>query len=315
MFGAGGNLGTLPSLIQPMEDFEFVALSPVTKKLLDRIRQTSASELPVLVLGEAGTGKSYIGRLFHSLSKSQFPGFLSVDFGLVESEQEATEIFSNLEGKDRNLILIEGFSKLGNNNQVRLLQKIRSEKGRNRYILAETPSLNEKVRQGILQESLLLEIQTLQVQLPCLRDRKEDIPPLVRFFLEEVGRRYNRKSIKISEKLGNFLLEYDYPGNLHQLRNLLEGMVSMHNTKTLDLKHLPPELFETQYRNENGLEVRTGIPLRDYEREIIRKNLRLVNGNREKAARILGISERTIYRKITEFELYDPDDEKNSPPS
>lgn len=93
MFGAGGNLGTLPSLIQPMEDFEFVALSPVTKKLLDRIRQTSASELPVLVLGENGTGKSYVGKLFHSFSKPQFPSFLSVDFGLAESEEEANEIF------------------------------------------------------------------------------------------------------------------------------------------------------------------------------------------------------------------------------
>ncbi|WP_246032000.1 helix-turn-helix domain-containing protein [Leptospira fluminis] len=298
-----------------MEDFEFVALSPLTKKLLDRIRQTSTSELPVLVLGDVGTGKSFIGRIFHDLSREKFPGFQFVDFGLAESDAESNEIFSSLEGKEGFLIVVENFSKLTPNSQVQLLQKIRNEKGKNRYILAESPLVGEKVRQGILQESLFIEIQTLQVQLPSLRERKEDIPSFVRKFLDEIGKRYNRKTIKVSEKLGHFLLEYDYPGNLHQLKNLLEGMVSMHNSKTLDTKHLPPELFSTRYTQGNGLEVRTGIPLKDYEREIIRKNLILVNGNREKAARILGISERTIYRKITEFELFESNDGKTLPPS
>lgn len=298
-----------------MEESNFIALSPSTRKILDRMKQAVSSDLPVLFLGEAGTGKSYLGYLFHSFCKDRFPHYQVFDFSISESDAETSEIFSKLDGKVGATIFLEAISNLNPNFQVQLLQKIRNEKGKNRYILSDQPDLSEKVKSGKVQESLMTEIQTLQVKIPTLRERKEDIPPLTRFFLDLIGKRYNRKNIKISEKLGKFLLEYDYPGNLHQLKNLLEAMVSMHNVKTLDTKHLPPELFETGYKQNNNLSVRTGIPLRDYEREIIRRNLILVNGNREKAARILGISERTIYRKITEFELFDSEDGKNPPSS
>ncbi|PJZ66903.1 Fis family transcriptional regulator [Leptospira wolffii] len=297
-----------------MEESHFIALSPLTRKLLERAKQAASSDLPLLFIGENGTGKSFFGAVFHSFCKERFPKFYVYDFTAPESEAEIAELFSQIDGKAGNTIYLEGFSNLSPGLQVQLLQKIRNEKGKNRYLLSDSPDLNEKVKSGKLQESLFLEIQTLQLRLPTLRDRKEDIPPLTRIFLDLIGKKYNRKNIKISEKLGRFLLEYDYPGNLHQLKNLLEGMVSMHNVKTLDTKHLPPELFETQYKDGLELTVRTGITLRDYEREIIRRNLILVNGNREKAARILGISERTIYRKITEFGLFDSNDEKNPAP-
>ncbi|PJZ71553.1 Fis family transcriptional regulator [Leptospira perolatii] len=289
-----------------MDEDSFVALSPTSRKLLDRIRQSSNSDLPVLVLGEIGTGKSYLGKLLCSLAKAKFPNFTAFDFGASETDSEAKEAFSTLSSLNGHTILLENVSKLDPALQVQLLQKIRADKGKNRYIFSEDLNIKEKVSNGKLLESLLIEIQTLQLNLPALRERKEDIAPFVRFFLADVGKKYGRRNIKISDKLGKFLLEYDYPGNLHQLRNLIEGMVSLHNVKTLDTKHLPPELFETRYKTEIKLEVRTGIPLKDYEREIIRRNLVLVNGNREKAARILGISERTIYRKITEFDLNDP---------
>ncbi len=298
-----------------MEEFHFIALSPLTRKLLDRVKQAALSDLPLLLLGENGTGKSFLGSIFHSFCRERFPQYHVYDFAPSESELEITDLFSKIDGKAGNIIYLEGISNLTPALQVQLLQRIRNEKGKNRYLLSDSPDLPEKVKSGKVQESLFVEIQTLQIKLPTLRDRKEDIAPLTRNFLDTIGKRYNRKNIKISEKLGKFLLEYDYPGNLHQLKNLLEGMVSMHNVKTLDTKHLPPELFETGYKKEQDLSVRTGIPLRDYEREIIRRNLILVNGNREKAAKILGISERTIYRKITEFELFDSNDEKNLPPS
>ncbi|TGK07156.1 sigma-54-dependent Fis family transcriptional regulator [Leptospira semungkisensis] len=298
-----------------MDESSFIALSPLTRKILEKMKQAVSSDLPLLLLGESGTGKSHIGFAFYSLCKERFPQYQSYDFSISESEEEVGEFFTKLDGKGGSIIFLEGVSNLGPNFQVQLLQKIRNEKGKNRYLLSDNPDFAEKVKSGQVQESLFVEIQTLQVRLPTLRDRKEDIPAFTRLFLELVGKRYNRKNIKISEKLGRFLLEYDYPGNLHQLRNLLEGMVSMHNVKTLDTKHLPPELFETGYRQNSDLSVRTGIPLRDYEREIIRRNLILVNGNREKAARILGISERTIYRKITEFELFDSQDGKTPPSS
>lgn len=294
-----------------MDESHFIALSPLTRKILERAKQASASDLPILFIGERGTGKSFLGNLLHSFCKERFPKYYAYDFFSLESEAEILELFSQIDGKAGNTIFIEGISNLSPALQVQLLQKIRNEKGKNRYLLSDLPDLSEKVRTGALQEALFVEIQTLQLRLPTLRDRKEDIAPLTRSFLDSIGKRYNRKNIKISEKLGRFLLEYDYPGNLHQLRNLLEGMVSMHNVKTLDTKHLPPELFETQYKEDLELSVRTGITLRDYEREIIRRNLILVNGNREKAAKILGISERTIYRKITEFGLFDSNDEKN----
>ncbi|AXR59973.1 helix-turn-helix domain-containing protein [Leptospira mayottensis] len=291
------------------EEHIFITNASNSIKVLNRLKSLSQNTLPLFVTGGPGSGKTFVSNLIAGLSGLN-PRVLILDSDNVESERGLESILSD--GKNTYFVF-KNFPNFSKEVQVYLLKKIRENQNDSRFIFISDKEWKQKLKTGQILESLYFEISNFRLDLPDLRERKEDIPLLIRHFLEILSEKYKRKEIRLSEKLVQFLLNYDFPGNVRQLKNLLEGMISLFAVRILDVKHLPPQMFETSYVYSEFIEVKTGIPLKDYEREIIKRNLILVNGNREKAAKILGISERTIYRKIIEFGLSAEAEGKNPP--
>ncbi|WP_032809194.1 MULTISPECIES: helix-turn-helix domain-containing protein [unclassified Leptospira] len=291
------------------EEHIFISNASNSVKILNRLKSLSQSTLPLFVTGGPGSGKTFVSNLIADLSGLN-PRVVVLDSDSVESEKSLESILSDGENT---YFIFKNFPNFSKETQVYLLRKVRENTSGSRFIFISDKEWKRKLEAGRILESLYFEISNFRLDLPDLRERKEDIPLLIRHFLETLSEKYKRKEIRLSEKLVQFLLNYDFPGNVRQLKNLLESMISLFAVRILDVKHLPPQLFETSYVYSEFIEVKTGIPLKDYEREIIKRNLILVNGNREKAAKILGISERTIYRKIIEFDLSGEVEGKNPP--
>ncbi|MBW0433146.1 helix-turn-helix domain-containing protein [Leptospira yasudae] len=291
------------------EEHNFISNASNSIKILNRLKSLSQNKMPLFVTGGPGSGKTFVSSLIASLS-GENPKVVILDCESVETETALNSILSD----DQNTyFVLKDFHDFPKELQAFLLKRLRENRSNSRFIFLSGKEWKQKLDAGQILESLYFEISNFRLDLPDLRERKEDIPLLIKHFLETLSEKYKRKEVRLSEKLYQLLLNYDFPGNVRQLKNLLESMVSLFAVRVLDVKHLPPQMFETSYVYPEFIEVKTGIPLRDYEREIIKKNLILVNGNREKAARILGISERTIYRKIIEFGLSGEAEGKNPP--
>ncbi|WP_039938855.1 helix-turn-helix domain-containing protein [Leptospira noguchii] len=291
------------------EEHIFIGNASNSIKIFNRLKSLSQTNLPLFVTGGPGSGKTFVSNLIASLSGTN-PQVLIIDSDYYENQKSLESILSV---KKNAYFLFKDFPNFPKENQAYLLKRIREDQNNSRFIFISGKEWKQKLEAGQILESLYFEISNFRLDLPDLRERKEDIPLLIKHFLEILSDKYKRKEIRLSEKVYHILLNYDFPGNIRQLRNLLESMISLFAVRVLDVKHLPPQMFETSYIYSEFIEVKTGIPLRDYEREIIKKNLIFVNGNREKAAKILGISERTIYRKIIEFGLSDEAEGKNPP--
>ncbi|UOG34246.1 helix-turn-helix domain-containing protein [Leptospira noguchii] len=291
------------------EEHIFIGNASNSIKIFNRLKSLSQTNLPLFVTGGPGSGKTFVSNLIASLSGTN-PQVLIIDSDYYENQKSLESILSVQKNA---YFLFKDFPNFPKENQAYLLKRIREDQNNSRFIFISGKEWKQKLEAGQILESLYFEISNFRLDLPDLRERKEDIPLLIKHFLEILSDKYKRKEIRLSEKVYHILLNYDFPGNIRQLRNLLESMISLFAVRVLDVKHLPPQMFETSYVYSEFIEVKTGIPLRDYEREIIKKNLIFVNGNREKAAKILGISERTIYRKIIEFGLSDEAEGKNPP--
>jgi two-component system response regulator HydG len=169
--------------------------------------------------------------------------------------------------------------------------------------------LEQCIAAGTFREDLYHRLKVVTIRLPRLTDRREDIPLLIDYFLKEHCRRHNKQISGISTAARRRLLAYDWPGNVRQLRNVIESMVVVDYDGVLDLDDLPAELAppageaNATASGSNGLHELVGKSLSDLEGLFIGETLRVTGGNREEAAEMLGIGERTLYRKIKEYGL------------
>ncbi|MFN3247230.1 MAG: sigma 54-interacting transcriptional regulator, partial [Leptonema sp. (in: bacteria)] len=173
-----------------------------------------------------------------------------------------------------------------------------------RIIAATNKNLLKEVEKGNFREDLYYRLAVAKLVLPPLRERKEDIILLFNHFVVEFNEKYGKSITKLSPEVLKFFQNYDWPGNIRQFKNVLESMVILAQDDTLTINDLPEELLKgaspTAKRNLVDTII-PGITLEEYEKAIIQKNLEFTNGNREKTAELLGISSRTLYRKINEY--------------
>jgi len=179
-----------------------------------------------------------------------------------------------------------------------------------RIISATNQSLTKLIEEKKFRQDLYFRIKGVNISLPALRDRAEDIPELIDYFIKEAAAEVGSKVTGITDAAQTILLSYDWPGNIRQLRNCIRTMVEMCDRHKLDVadippdiaqrRQLPPFLLSQESRGAAGL---AGLPLDELEKQAITDTLAKTKGNREKAAKILGIGERTLYRKIKEYNL------------
>jgi transcriptional regulator with PAS, ATPase and Fis domain len=173
-----------------------------------------------------------------------------------------------------------------------------------RIIAATNRNLEEAVKEGDFREDLYYRLNVVPIRLPALRDRADDIPLLVETFLDEFSTRHRRDSKSVSREAMQSLRSYAWPGNIRQLRNLMERLVVTVKEAMIQPDHLPEEIW-TSKRDQRTITVALGRSLEDIEREVIRRTLLEVTNHREKAAKLLGISLRTLQYKIKEYGISD----------
>ena len=295
------------------------------QNVFDTLRQVSGSMATVLILGESGTGKELVARAIHANSPRRGNHFVPLNCAALSETILESELFGHEKGaftgatqtrKGRfeyahgGTLFLDEIGDLPPNTQVKLLRVIEygevTRIGANesfkvdvRLIAATNKNLMSLVREGRFREDLYYRLKVVTVDLPPLRERLEDLPLLVQSFVDEFSRRQNRKSPEITPAAMELLYNYDWPGNVRELRNCVEAMVALDKDAKIDAEDVPRYVKQgDETPTSSGV---GGVNLEEKEKESIRKALALCEGNREKAAKMLGIGERTLYRKIKRY--------------
>ncbi len=303
----------------------FVGDSPAARRVLDLVSRVAPSRTSVLLTGESGTGKELVARMLHARSDRAKMPFVAINCAalpetLLESELFGIErgVATGVEARAGRFEAAQGgtlfLDEIGDmplslqSKLLRVLQEREIERvgGRRRMpidvrLLAATHALlSERIARGQFREDLYYRLRVVEIALPPLRERREDIPRLVRHFLERFAAREGRPAPTLDRDAYAALLSHDFPGNIRELENLLEGAAALSQGGTIrreDLQWLPGR----KTPNDPGAGAGAGeeeIPdLRALEDRHIQRVLRLAGGNKSRAARLLGISRRTLYRK------------------
>lgn len=306
-----------------------IGSSPAMQKVVQTARQVAASDIPVLIMGESGTGKELIARAIHNNSRRRKQRLVALNCaGLSESILE-DELFGHVRGAftgaqtdregrfehaDRGTLMLDEVGDMPAAMQAKLLRVLENGEvvrlGSNepikvdvRLISATNKKLDELVAERQFREDLYFRINGMTIHLPPLRERREDIPLLLLFFIQQAAEKYHKEIDGVTPEAQQVLMSYGWPGNVRQLRNVVERMVVLSTGPQIGVETLPPEIRPAGGEVLGGMNNLVGISIEQAEKELIRNTLKLVSGNREQAAKILGIGERTLYRKIKEYDL------------
>ena len=317
--------------LQEQSGFEgIIGKSGAMQRVLTTARQVAASDIPVLIMGESGTGKELIARAIHYNSRRRKNRMVTLNCaGLSESILE-DELFGHVKGAftgaqteregrfehaDGGTLFMDEIGDMPAVMQAKLLRVLENGEvvrlGSNeplevdvRLISATNRKLDEIVAEKQFREDLFFRIKGVTLSLPPLRERREDIPLLIHYFLQEFGEKYNKELEGITPAAQQMLVSFSWPGNVRQLRTAVENMVVLAPGKMMGVESLPAEIQPAAGAEHiSGITNLVGISIEEAEKELIRNTLKMVDGNREQAARILRIGERTLYRKIREYGL------------
>ena len=306
------------------------------QRVAAKIEQIAPTRATVLIEGESGTGKEVVAHVLHDLSGRPGEKFVAVNCAALSPQLLESELFGHEKGAftgaaQRRIgrfeqahggtLFLDEIGEIDAATQVKLLRAL-SERtiervGANspisvdvRVIAATNRNLAEMVSKGEFREDLYFRLNVLGIIMPPLRERKEDIVILAHSFLGEFARENGRPEKPFTEKAMTRLLSYDWPGNVRELRTAVEHAVVMSNQNTLDLEHLPDFLLGLRPGLETRSEKNTLAPEQEFnlhalEQKAIKSALLATNSNRTKAAELLGISRRTLQRKLSEFPIDD----------
>jgi len=306
-----------------------IGTSPGMQKVVQTARQVAPSDIPVLIMGESGTGKELVAKAIHNNSRRRKHRLVALNCaGLSESILE-DELFGHVRGAytdargeregrfehaDRGTLFMDEIGDMPAAMQAKLLRVLENGEvvrlGSNdpikvdvRLISATNQPLPEMVAERHFREDLYFRIKGITITIPPLRERRQDIPLLLHYFLKQSCERHGKVLSELEPEAQQVLMSYSWPGNVRELRNAIERMVVLSSGTTIRMDALPPEIRPASGEAVGGMNNLVGISIEQAEKELIRNTLKLVNGNREQAAKILGIGERTLYRKIKEYDL------------
>jgi DNA-binding NtrC family response regulator len=300
-------------------------------KVFELIHHIAPYDSSVLIIGESGTGKELIANAIHYNSPRAAMPFIkiscaSLSEGIIESELFGHEkgaftgAITSRKGRfelaHNGTLFLDEVEDIPPSTQIKLLRVLqegefervggnRTIKVNIRIIAASNRDLQEAVRNGNFREDLYYRLNVVNIRLPLLKERRDDIPFLVNFFVEKYSKKYHMKVKGISQRAMNLLTDYEWTGNVRELENTIESILVINNPEVIDIQHLPQEIRDFKGRLE-VIPIKIGTPLKEVDREILIQTLRATRGNKRRAAQLLGINVRTIHRKmegIEEFSL------------
>ena len=303
--------------------------SPQMQRVFTVLRQVAPTSATVLILGESGTGKELVARAVHLNSPRRERHFVAMNCAALSEGLIESELFGHTKGaftgavtaKEGRIVYADGgtlfLDEVGDmplETQAKLLRVLetrevqpvggnRTQKVDIRLVAATNRDLRALVAKGRFREDLLYRLAVVSIELPALRERQGDLPLLIDHFLLDFARLHGRPSRPVSPEARAVLLRHPWPGNVRELRNAIETMVLLADGDTIQLDDVPDALREGAAQApppRQGYEL-GGRSLAEVERDLIVANLALVEGNRQRAAQVLGMGERTLYRKIKEY--------------
>lgn len=321
------------------EDSEIIGQSASIREVKNMVEKVADSDLPILIVGETGTGKDIVAREIYKKSDRSKLGYAQISCAIYPGELIERELFGYergaflgakaskaglLEELKDGTIYIEDIAKMDIKIQNRLLKAIeygdfkrvggtKIRKTAARFIIGTDIDLKEETEKGKFRKDLYHRLTVFTVEVPTLRERKEDIPMLANYYLNKVARVLHKESPVVSGEAMKFLMEYYYPGNIMELKNLMERMALLSKDRILDIDQLPLEIKTKSEIVENKTVIGVG-PLKEIleqeiysleavERVVIAIALQKTRWNKQETSKILGIGRTTLYEKIRKYGL------------
>ncbi|MEM1060367.1 MAG: sigma-54 dependent transcriptional regulator [Verrucomicrobiota bacterium] len=309
---------------------EIIGESPAMIRVLEMVRQVAPSNATVLIEGESGTGKELVAKALHQLSGRKHNRLIVVHCAALSPQLLESELFGHERGAftgatskrigrfeeaNHGTLFLDEIGEVDPATQVKLLRALGARTiqrvGSNqeiavdvRVVAATNKVLEEQVAEGKFREDLFFRLNEVPIQLPALRERKDDIPALAEAFIRETAEENQKKAKGLTADASAALQRYDWPGNVRELRTAMVYAVTLARGERIGLKDLPPRVLGGNARVPSGQGLGGGdLNLERMERRLIESALRQCQGNRTEAARKLGISRRTLHRKINEYQL------------
>ena len=304
------------------------------RTVLERLIRVAPTDATVLIQGDTGSGKELVAQAIHQNSPRKPRPFVALNCGALSENILESELFGHVKGAftdaahdrvgkfeyaDGGTLFLDEVGDMPLATQIKLLRVLESGEitrvGSNetlsvdvRILSATNRDLEAAIEEGTFREDLYHRLKVVTVRLPKLSERREDIPLLVDHFVKLHGKRHHKKVKSVSAAARRRLLAYEWPGNVRELRNAIESMVVVDLDGELDLDDLPEQfgggsVSDTTTESALGLAELVGKPMSELEGMFIAETLKVTGGNREEAANMLGIGERTLYRKIKDYGL------------
>ena len=322
------------NLREQLDDkFGFANIIGKSKPMLELFRQIklfAPTNATVLITGESGVGKELIANAIHTHSRRQDKPYRTINCGALYRELLESELFGHERGAftgatarklgvfeqaDGGTLFLDEVGEMSIETQVEFLRVLEGHEFTRlggdqtlrvdvRIVASTNKDLEEAVKNREFREDLYHRINRLRLRVPPLKERREDIPLLASAFIKEFSKEHDRPVTDITAEAMNYLKAADWPGNIRELRNVLETAVILATTQTIELKDLSPEFQSAAPPpvpiSEEGVG-RVGMTLEDIEKEAIRKTLTETGGNKKQAAKMLRIGLRTLYRKLESY--------------
>jgi DNA-binding NtrC family response regulator len=309
--------------------WEMIGVSPKMKEILELAQKVAqGSETTVLIEGETGTGKELLAEYIHFLSpRSSFP-FIPINCGAIPKDLFESELFGyekgaftgalekgkigKVEAAEKGTLFLDEVGELPLSAQVKVLRilegkeyyrvgGVEKRKADVRIIAATNKDLEAEVKKGNFRDDLYFRLNVIKLTIPPLRERKEDILPLFKFFMNYFNEQFKKNFLHLSEEAEEILLSYPWPGNIRELRNTVERIILLEKGDTIDRKHLAFLLEREEKVDFKPVIPPQGIVLEEIEKRYILEALRMKRGNKMQAAKILGISRSALLYRMEKY--------------
>ena len=341
MFDDAGNLSGVVATIKDITDEaapqkrEVIAESPPMREVLNFVRRVAASEATTILLeGENGTGKDLVAKTLHYQSVRQAEPFIAINCAAIPDSLLESELFGYEKGAftdarsqkrgifelaDKGTLFLDEIGEIPLMLQAKLLRVLEEQTFRRlgglkdikldlRVVAATNKNLREAVKEGAFRQDLYFRLNVIQILIPALRERTEDIVPLTKFFVEHYNRKFKRNIEGLNEAAARLLMSHDWPGNVRELRNAIERAMILEESSLITPASLPIAISRPEAGMPLAIPASTDLPtdglsLEDNERNLLARALEKTNGNQTQAARLLRITRDTLRYKMKKFNL------------
>jgi DNA-binding NtrC family response regulator len=312
-----------------------IGTSAAMRKVFDTISRVAPSKASVLITGESGVGKELVANAIHELSPRKDKPCIKVHCAAFTETLLESELFGHEKGAftgavarrrgiferaNEGTLFLDEIGEINQNIQIKLLRVLQERKFERvggdetietdvRVVAATNRDLKVEIEKGAFREDLYFRLNVVNIEVPPLRERKDDLPLLISVFLKKFAADNGKPIEGIDERARSILFTYDWTGNVRELQNCIESAVVMARGKLITVDDLPPTLRPLQGKNDEGwIRIPIGSTLEEAERIVIRDTLTSNQGNKSKAAEVLAIGRKTLHRKLDEWRKEKPMD-------